>query len=187
MRNLEPIRSTEPRECPSGDEPGGISRAGLSPGRSGGGIPGFTAQPARESGRIAARNSGHLGRLAICPSEGPPRACCWKRRCGCWWIIRCSMAIRALWGSSLRPPLPWARWESCWPRPSIPMSAAGCLSPMASEIEAQTIRWIAEMIGYPREAGGIAGDGRHDGQLCGVSGRAQSQAHLGCAHPWHGR
>ena len=29
------------------------------------------------------------------------------------------------------------------------------LSPMASEIEAQTIRWIAEMIGYPREAGGI--------------------------------
>ena len=29
------------------------------------------------------------------------------------------------------------------------------LSPMASEIEAQTIRWIAELIGYPREAGGI--------------------------------
>ncbi|MGO8817053.1 MAG: pyridoxal phosphate-dependent decarboxylase family protein [Terriglobia bacterium] len=29
------------------------------------------------------------------------------------------------------------------------------LAPMACEIEAQTIRWIAEMIGYPREAGGI--------------------------------
>jgi glutamate/tyrosine decarboxylase-like PLP-dependent enzyme len=29
------------------------------------------------------------------------------------------------------------------------------LSPMATEIEAQTIRWIAEMIGYPREAAGI--------------------------------
>ena len=29
------------------------------------------------------------------------------------------------------------------------------LSPMASEIEAQTIRWIAEMIGYPRESGGV--------------------------------
>ena len=29
------------------------------------------------------------------------------------------------------------------------------LSPMASEIEAQTIRWIAEMIGYPRECGGV--------------------------------
>ena len=29
------------------------------------------------------------------------------------------------------------------------------LSPMASEIEAQTIRWIAELIGYPPESGGI--------------------------------
>jgi aromatic-L-amino-acid decarboxylase len=29
------------------------------------------------------------------------------------------------------------------------------LAPMACEIEAQTIRWIAEMIGYPRDAGGI--------------------------------
>ncbi len=29
------------------------------------------------------------------------------------------------------------------------------LAPMACEIEAQTIRWIAEMIGYPRQAGGI--------------------------------
>jgi glutamate/tyrosine decarboxylase-like PLP-dependent enzyme len=29
------------------------------------------------------------------------------------------------------------------------------LAPMACEMEAQTIRWIAEMIGYPREAGGI--------------------------------
>jgi aromatic-L-amino-acid/L-tryptophan decarboxylase len=29
------------------------------------------------------------------------------------------------------------------------------LSPMATEIEAQTIRWIAEMIGYPPDAGGL--------------------------------
>jgi glutamate/tyrosine decarboxylase-like PLP-dependent enzyme len=29
------------------------------------------------------------------------------------------------------------------------------LSPMASEIEAQTVRWIAEMIGYPCDAGGL--------------------------------
>ena len=32
---------------------------------------------------------------------------------------------------------------------------AFALSPVATEIEAQTIRWIAEMIGYPREAGGV--------------------------------
>ena len=29
------------------------------------------------------------------------------------------------------------------------------LSPMASEIEAQTIRWIAQMIGYPSDCGGL--------------------------------
>ena len=29
------------------------------------------------------------------------------------------------------------------------------LSPMASEIEAQTIRWVAEMIGYPVDCGGL--------------------------------
>ena len=29
------------------------------------------------------------------------------------------------------------------------------LSPAASEIEAQAIRWIAELMGYPREAGGV--------------------------------
>jgi aromatic-L-amino-acid decarboxylase len=29
------------------------------------------------------------------------------------------------------------------------------LSPVATEIEAQTVRWIAELIGYPRDCGGI--------------------------------
>ena len=32
---------------------------------------------------------------------------------------------------------------------------AWLLSPMASEIEAQTVRWIAEMIGYPAGCGGL--------------------------------
>jgi len=36
-----------------------------------------------------------------------------------------------------------------------PNAGGWVLAPMASEIEAQTIRWIAEMIGCPREAGGI--------------------------------
>jgi glutamate/tyrosine decarboxylase-like PLP-dependent enzyme len=33
--------------------------------------------------------------------------------------------------------------------------AAAKLSPIASEIEAQTIRWLADLIGYPRNCGGI--------------------------------
>src|ERR1700733_9267001 len=36
-----------------------------------------------------------------------------------------------------------------------PNVGAWPLSPMASEIEAQTIRWIAEMIGYPTDCGGL--------------------------------
>jgi aromatic-L-amino-acid decarboxylase len=36
-----------------------------------------------------------------------------------------------------------------------PNVGAWLLSPMASEIEGQTIRWIAEMIGYPGDCGGL--------------------------------
>ncbi len=36
-----------------------------------------------------------------------------------------------------------------------PNVGAWQLSPMASEIEAQTIRWIAEMLGYPMDCGGL--------------------------------
>ncbi|HUX27896.1 MAG TPA: aminotransferase class V-fold PLP-dependent enzyme, partial [Terracidiphilus sp.] len=36
-----------------------------------------------------------------------------------------------------------------------PNVGAWLLSPMASEIEAQTIRWIAEMLSYPVECGGL--------------------------------
>lgn len=36
-----------------------------------------------------------------------------------------------------------------------PNVGAWALSPMASEIEAQTIRWIAEMLGYPTDCGGL--------------------------------
>ena len=36
-----------------------------------------------------------------------------------------------------------------------PNCGAWLLSPMASEIEAQTIRWIAEMLSYPTDCGGL--------------------------------
>lgn len=36
-----------------------------------------------------------------------------------------------------------------------PNVGAWLLSPMASEIEAQSIRWIAEMLGYPTDCGGL--------------------------------
>ena len=46
------------------------------------------------------------------------------------------------------------------------------LSPVATEIEAQTIRWIAEMIGYPKECGGILVSGGNMANLvCFLVGR----------------
>jgi glutamate/tyrosine decarboxylase-like PLP-dependent enzyme len=36
-----------------------------------------------------------------------------------------------------------------------PNVGAAILSPVASEIEAQTVRWIADLIGYPRTCGGL--------------------------------
>src|SRR5258708_33723568 len=39
--------------------------------------------------------------------------------------------------------------------PVNPNVALAVLAPMASEIEAQVVRWIAEMIGYPPDCGGL--------------------------------
>ncbi|UCE02733.1 MAG: aspartate aminotransferase family protein [Candidatus Latescibacterota bacterium] len=38
-------------------------------------------------------------------------------------------------------------------------AGAWAISPVASEIEARTVRWIAELIGYPRDCGGILTSG----------------------------
>ena len=40
-----------------------------------------------------------------------------------------------------------------------PNAGAWTLSPAATEIELQTVRWIAELIGYPRECGGLLTSG----------------------------
>jgi glutamate/tyrosine decarboxylase-like PLP-dependent enzyme len=42
------------------------------------------------------------------------------------------------------------------------------LSPMATEIEAQTVRWIAELVGFPRECGGLLVSGGNMANAVGV-------------------
>jgi aromatic-L-amino-acid/L-tryptophan decarboxylase len=50
---------------------------------------------------------------------------------------------------------------------------AWLLSPMASEIEAQTVRWIAEMIGYPTDSGGLFVSGGNMANIvCFLAARA---------------
>ena len=53
-----------------------------------------------------------------------------------------------------------------------PNVGAAILSPVASEIEAQTIRWIADMIGYPRTCGGLLVSGGNMANfVCFLAGR----------------
>lgn len=54
------------------------------------------------------------------------------------------------------------------------------LSPAATEIESQTVRWIAEFIGYPADSGGILVSGGNMANLvCFFSARAASAARAG--------
>jgi glutamate/tyrosine decarboxylase-like PLP-dependent enzyme len=73
-----------------------------------------------------------------------------------------------------------------------PNVGAWRLSPMASEIEAQTIRWIAELVGYPTSCGGLLVSGGNMANIVGLFAaraaaagwdvRAQGVAAAG-AHP----
>jgi glutamate/tyrosine decarboxylase-like PLP-dependent enzyme len=57
-----------------------------------------------------------------------------------------------------------------------PNAGAWVLSPMASEIEAQTIRWIAEMLRYPIECGGLFVSGGNMANIVGFLAARQSKA-----------
>jgi len=53
------------------------------------------------------------------------------------------------------------------------------LAPVATEIEAQTIRWIAELIGYPRDCGGILVSGGNMANFIGFFAARAAKAGAG--------
>ena len=57
-----------------------------------------------------------------------------------------------------------------------PNVGAWVLSPMASEIEAQTIRWIAEMLNYPVDCGGLFVRGGNMANIVGFLAARQAKA-----------
>jgi aromatic-L-amino-acid/L-tryptophan decarboxylase len=59
-----------------------------------------------------------------------------------------------------------------------PNVGAWPLSPMASEIEAQTIRWIAGMLGYPADCGGLFVSGGNMANIVGFLAARQAKAGL---------
>ena len=56
-----------------------------------------------------------------------------------------------------------------------PNVGAAILSPIASEIEAQTIRWIADMIGYPRDCGGLLVSGGNMANFVGFMAASKAK------------
>jgi glutamate/tyrosine decarboxylase-like PLP-dependent enzyme len=59
-----------------------------------------------------------------------------------------------------------------------PNVGAWQLSPMASEMEAQAIRWIAELVGYPADCGGLMVSGGNMANFVGVLAARRARA------PW---
>lgn len=57
-----------------------------------------------------------------------------------------------------------------------PNVGAYILSPMATEIERQTIRWIAEFIGYPKDSGGIFVSGGNMANITGLLAARKAKA-----------
>lgn len=57
-----------------------------------------------------------------------------------------------------------------------PNVGAWGLAPMASEIEAQTIRWIAELIGYPTDCGGLLVSGGNMANFVGFLSARKAKA-----------
>ena len=55
------------------------------------------------------------------------------------------------------------------------------LAPAATEIEAQTVRWIAELIGYPADMRRAARQRRQHGELRVLPGRPRRARRLGRA------
>ncbi len=61
----------------------------------------------------------------------------------------------SFWGYVTSSPAPIGMLGDFLAAAVNPNCGAWLLSPMASEIEAQTIRWIAEMLGYPTDCAGL--------------------------------
>ena len=59
------------------------------------------------------------------------------------------------WGYITSPPAPIGALGEMLAAAVNPNCGAWLLSPMASEMEAQTVRWVAELVNYPVDCGGL--------------------------------
>jgi aromatic-L-amino-acid/L-tryptophan decarboxylase len=81
------------------------------------------------------------------------------------------------WGYVTASPAPIGMLADFLAAAANPNVGSQMLSPVATEIEAQTVRWIAEFIGYPNECGGLLVSGGNMANFVGFL--AARAAHAG--------
>jgi aromatic-L-amino-acid/L-tryptophan decarboxylase len=80
------------------------------------------------------------------------------------------------WGYVTSSPAPIGALADLLAAAVNPNVGAWPLSPMASEIEAQSIRWIAELLGYPTDCGGLFVSGGNMANIVGFLAGRQAKA-----------
>ena len=133
--------------------------------------------------RVAGRRArARSVRRRRCPTTGTDAgAAAARRHRRCCSTTRCSTATRASSATSRR-----ARRRSAMLGDFLAAAVnqnvgAWQLAPLATEIEAQTVRWIAELIGFPADARRAAGQRRQHGELRLLPRRARGEGAVGRA------
>ena len=153
---------------------GDVPRARPSARRSARGVARGAAARSGDARRIAVGGArGARSRRARCRRRAPTRGRCWSRRRSCCSITRSSTRTRGSSATSPRRRRRSASSATSSRRRSTRTSARWTLSPAATEIEAQTVRWIAELIGYPADCGGLLVSGGNMANfVCFLAARA---------------
>jgi len=80
------------------------------------------------------------------------------------------------WGYITSSPAPIGALADLLASTVNPNVGAAILSPIASEIEAQTVRWIADLIGFPRNCGGLLVSGGNMANFVGFLAATKAKA-----------
>jgi aromatic-L-amino-acid/L-tryptophan decarboxylase len=82
----------------------------------------------------------------------------------------------SFWGYITAPPAPIGMLGDFLAAAVNTNNGAWFLSPMATEIEAQTVRWIAELLDFPTECGGLLVSGGNMANMVGLFAARQAKA-----------
>ena len=109
---------------------------------------------------------------ATLPAEGTPPKQLMEEATGLLFDNSLFNSHPRYWGYIIGSPAPIGALGDFLAAAVNPNLGGWRLSPMATEIEAQTVRWIAEMIGYPTDCGGLLVSGGNMANFVGfLTGR----------------